>query len=88
MKSQGERTTGESRHFGLHKNPSTPKSQRKDVKNSEITENSTVSCCERARAEAKHDIGEYNEYLILTLSLNVIAVLHVLTQSFRYFFNR
>ncbi|XP_020601785.1 oxysterol-binding protein-related protein 11-like isoform X2 [Orbicella faveolata] len=61
LKSQGERTTGESRHFGFHKNPSTPKSQRKDVKNTEITENSTVSCCEKARAEMKYNIGHTDE---------------------------
>ncbi|KAJ7381190.1 hypothetical protein OS493_004790 [Desmophyllum pertusum] len=61
FKSQGERTTGEPRHSGFHKNPSTPKSQRKDGKNTEITENSTISCCEKARAEMKSNVGHRDE---------------------------
>ncbi|XP_078366737.1 oxysterol-binding protein-related protein 11-like isoform X3 [Oculina patagonica] len=61
FKSQGERTTGESRHFGFHKSPSTPKTQRKDGKNTEITEDSTISCCEKARAGMKHNVGHREE---------------------------
>lgn len=58
FKSHGDKTSGEGRSFGFHKNPGTPKSQRKDSKTTEITADSSgVSCCEKARAEMKYNVA-------------------------------
>ncbi|KAM7449977.1 hypothetical protein ABFA07_002344 [Porites harrisoni] len=56
FKAQGDKTTGESRHFGFHKGPSTPRSQRKDEKHTETVEQSKLSCCEKARAQMKYSL--------------------------------
>ena len=56
FKAQGDKTTGESRHFGFHKGPSTPRSQRKDEKHTETVEQSKLSCCEKARAQMKYNL--------------------------------
>lgn len=55
FKTHGDKTGGESRSFGFHRNVGTPKSQRKDGKTSDITTDSSgVTCCEKARAEMKY----------------------------------
>lgn len=58
FKSQNDRPTGESRHLGSGKSVSTPKSQRRDTKPTETTENSTLPCYEKARVEMQYNVGE------------------------------
>ena len=69
FKAEGDKTTGESRHFGFHKGPSTPRSQRKDEKHTETVEQSKLSYCEKARAQMKYNLRKLKIRIIKWTSL-------------------